>query len=181
MVRSLRIEFAGVLYQITTRGRERRRIFFTDQDCTAFRQALTQVCSRFQWLCHVYCLMGNHYHLLIENPEGNPTGTRQLNGIFAQPSNRTHQKVSHLFHSRFKGILVQKGTYLLELARYIVPNPMRARMVCEASERPWSNYRAAVGLAEPPAFLVTDWLLSVCGGDLLFPSMRGTLPIALNS
>ncbi len=84
---------------------------------------LGDVVSRFRWQCHAYCLMGNHYHLMIETPEGNLTkGMRQLNGVFTQWSNRRHQRSEHLFQGRYKAILVDRDSYLLELARYIVLN-----------------------------------------------------------
>ncbi len=105
--------------------------------------------------------MTNHYHLLVETPEANLSrGMRQLNGVYTQYINRRHRRVGHLFQGRFSGILVQKETYLLELARYIVLNPVRARMVPAAGEWPWSSYRPTVGLAYRPEFLTTDWLLT---------------------
>ena len=92
--------------------------------------------------------MDNHYHLFIETPEGNLSqGMRQLNGVYTQRFNRCHNRVGHLYQGRYKAILVQKETYLLELSRYIVLNPVRARMVNAPQEWPWSNYRATIGLA----------------------------------
>jgi putative transposase len=164
MVRPLPNEFAGALYHVTARGNERRDIFFSGPDRMAFLEVLGQVCERFNWLCHAYCQMGNHYHLLIETLDGNLSkGMRQLNGVYTQYINRTHKRVGHLFQGRFKSILVQKETYLLELARYIVLNPVRAGMVGEAAEWPWSSYRATLGLEPTPSFLTTDWLLSGFG------------------
>ncbi len=151
---------------MTARGNERRDVFFEDSDRVAFLEVLKQVCERFNWLCHAYCLMGNHYHLLIETLDGNLSqGMRQLNGVYTQYINRTHKRVGHLFQGRFKSILVQKDSYLLELARYIVLNPVRAGMVGEATEWPWSSYRATLGLESAPSFLTTDWLLSGFGAD----------------
>jgi REP element-mobilizing transposase RayT len=120
-------------YHVTSRGNGGRAIFFSDDDRSAFLRVLGvlgDVVSRFDWLCHAYCLLGNHYHLLVETREANLSkGMRQSNGVYTQFVNRTHQRVGHLFQGRFKGILVQKETYLLELARYIVLNPVRAGMV----------------------------------------------------
>lgn len=166
MARPLRIEFAGALYHVTARGNERREIFFGDDDRSAFLSILGGVVGRFNWLCHAYCLMTNHYHLLLETPDANLSkGMRQLNGVFTQYVNRTHRRVGHLFQGRFKGILVQKESYLLELARYIVLNPVRAGLVANPGEWPWSSYRATIGLDGTPAFLSTDWLLAAFGHD----------------
>ena len=111
MVRPLRIEFAGALYHITCRGNERREIFFTEEDRSAFLGILGDVGRRCNWLCHAYCLMRNHYHLLVETPEANLSqGMQHLNGVYTQYINRTHRSVGPLFQGRFKGILVQKPT-----------------------------------------------------------------------
>jgi len=129
MARPLRIELAGALYHVTSRGDERRPIFFEDGDRSAFLAVLGEVIARFGWLCHAYCLMTNHYHLLVETPHANLSqGMRQLNGVYTQYVNRSHRRVGHLFQGRFKGILVEKESYLLELARYVVLNPVRAGM-----------------------------------------------------
>lgn len=164
MARPLRIEFAGALYHLTARGNERRDIFFSESDRQRFLDTLGEVCARFNWRCHAFCQMTNHYHLLVETAEANLSrGMRQLNGVYTQYINHQHRRVGHLFQGRFTGILVQKETYLLELARYIVLNPVRARMVATAGDWAWSSYRATVGLAHRPPFLTTDWLLSSFG------------------
>jgi hypothetical protein len=104
--------------------------------------------------------MTNHYHLLVETPDANLSkGMRQLNGVYSQYVNRTHGRVGHLFQGRFKAILVERDSYLLELARYVVLNPVRAGMVRAPGEWSWSSYRATAGEAHAPAFLATDWLL----------------------
>lgn len=113
--------------------------------------------------------MSNHYHLLIETPDANLSkGMHQLNGVYTQYFNRTHSHVGHVFQGRYKAILVQKDNYLLELARYIVLNPVRARMVRAAEDWPWSSYRATSGIVESPDWLSTDWLL------LVFAKTRST-------
>ena len=124
MARPIRIEFAGAFYHVTARGDRQEDIYLSDQDRIGFLSILEQVCNRFNWLVHAYCLMDNHYHLLVETPDSNlGKGMRQLNGVYTQTSNRTHGKVGHVFQGRYKAILVEKETYLLELARYIVLNP----------------------------------------------------------
>ncbi len=161
MARPLRIEFAGALYHITSRGNARATIYQDDTDRRAFLSLLADVCEEYHWFCHSYCLMSNHYHLLVET--GLPTlsaGMRLLNGSYTQNYNRRHRRVGHLFQGRFKGILVDSDTYLAELARYIVLNPVRAQMVRRAEQWPWSSYAATVGLAPAADCLTTDVLLS---------------------
>jgi putative transposase len=127
MARPLRIEFSGALYQLTSRGDGREDIFIDDSDRKIFLAILQQVYERFNWQCSSYCLMSNHYHLLIKTPEGNLSqGMRQLNGVYTQRFNRNHNRVGHVFQGRYKVILVHKDSYLLELSRYIVLNPVRA-------------------------------------------------------
>ena len=161
MARPLRIEFPDALYHITSRGNRHEDIYLGDKDRNTFLQILSQVCDRFNWVCHSYCLMSNHYHLMIETPEGNLSqGMRQLNGVYTQSFNRNHGCVGHVFQGRYKAIMVQKENYLLELSRYIVLNPVRAGMVRAAKDWRWSSYRSTVGVAVVPACLSTDWLLS---------------------
>lgn len=157
----LRLEFAGALYHLTSRGNRREPIFESDDDRRGFLSVLDDVCETFNWICHAYCLMGNHYHLLIETPDGNlSNGMRQLNGVYTQTFNRSHKRAGHLFQGRYKAILVEKEAYLLELARYIVLNPVRASMVRSAAEWPWSSYRATVGYGSDLNALHTDWILA---------------------
>ena len=121
--------------------------------------------ARFGWICHAYCLMNNHYHLLIETPEGNVSrGMRQLNGVFTQRMNRRHGRVGHLFQGRFKAIVVERESYLLELCRYIVLNPIRSGMVTQLAHYPWSSYPATRGLVECLGWFNPDWVLSRFGG-----------------
>lgn len=164
MSRPLRIEFAGALYHVTSRGNGQNDIYLDDQDRRSYLFVLSEACKRFNWTVHAYCLMGNHYHLLLETPDGNLSqGMRQLNGVYTQKFNRNHDRVGHVFQGRYKAIIVQKEAYLLELSRYIVLNPVRASMVRAAKEWPWSSYRATCGVVVTPDWLSTDWLLSAFG------------------
>ncbi|MEQ1662373.1 MAG: transposase [Thiobacillus sp.] len=161
MSRPLRIEFPDALYHVTARGDRREDIFEDDQDRRAFLQTLEQVVTQFNWLCYAWCLMGNHYHLLIQTPDGNLSkGMRQLNGVTTQTSNRRHRRVGHLFQGRFKAILVDHDAYLLELSRYIVLNPVRAGMVKTPADWQWSSYRASAGLEPVAPWLSVEGVLS---------------------
>ena len=127
MARPLRIQYDGALYHVASRGNERRIIFKDDSDRTAFLDILLKVNKRYNWLCHSYCLMDNHYHAIIETLDGNLSeGMRQLNGIYTQAFNRRHKRVGHVFQGRYKSILIQKESHLLEVCRYVVLNPVRA-------------------------------------------------------
>jgi len=166
MARPLRLELPGALYHVTSRGNGRESIYSDDRDRKTFLQTLDDVYCRYHWLIHAYCLMDNHYHLLVETPDGNLSiGMRQLNGVFTQRFNRRHKHVGHIFQGRYKAILVQKDSYLLELIRYIVLNPVRAGMVKDADDWRWSSYRAMTGRGKPPEWLQVDWLLSQFGSS----------------
>ena len=164
MARPLRIEFAGALYHVTSRGDGRDDIYLDDEDRELYIELLCEVCERFNWSLHSYCLMSNHYHLLVETPDGNLSkGMRHLNGVYTQRFNRRHSRVGHVFQGRYKAIIVQKESYLLELARYIVLNPVRAQMVRSAKDWPWSSYRATAGFIDSNTFrtwLTVNWILS---------------------
>lgn len=161
MTRALRLEYSGALYHITSRGDRREDIYEDDDDRIAFLELFSAVCEAYNWDCHGYCLMSNHYHLLIETPEPNLSqGMRQLNGVYSQKYNYRHNKVGHVFQGRYTSILVEKESYLLELTRYIVLNPVRAKMVDSVVSWPWSSYRAVVGKTNIPDYLNVDWVLS---------------------
>lgn len=160
MARPLRIEYPGAVYHITSRGNEKKAIFKDEADREAFLNTLAQINKRYHWLCHAYCLMNNHYHLLIETPDGNLSlGMRQLNGVYTQIFNRRHRRVGHLLQGRYKAILIQKDSHLLEVCRYVVLNPVRARAVEQPGDWIWSSYRATSGTEPSPACLTRNWIL----------------------
>jgi putative transposase len=164
MARPLRIEFPGALYHVTSRGNGGQTVFLDDTDRESLIAALAEVIERMRWLCHGYCLMGNHYHLLIETPEPNLShGMRQLGTLSAQRFNRRHGRQGHVFQGRFKAILVERDSHWLELCRYVVLNPVRAGMIRRPEAHIWSSYRATAGLSERPAWLWTDWVLAQFG------------------
>ena len=161
MARPIRIEYAGALYHVTTRGDRHEDIYLDDQDRLDWLDVLALTCQRFNWVVHAYCQMTNHYHLLVETVDGNLSkGMRQLNGVYTQRFNKRHDQVGHLFQGRYKAILVQKDSYLLELSRYVVLNPIRAHMVKNLNQWAWSSYMATMGAVTGPKWLDTDWLLS---------------------
>ena len=164
MARPLRLEYPGALYHVTARGNARADIYLDDADRALFLDVYARVARRFNWVCHAYCLMSNHYHFVLETPDANLSkGMRQLNGVYTQRFNRRHGWTGHVLQGRFTAILVERESYLLELCRYVVLNPVRARMVRSAREWPWSSYRATAGQAAGSPWLSTDWVLSHFG------------------
>lgn len=164
MARPLRIEYPGAIYHLTARGNAREPIFLSDADRVMFLDILGDLVERYHLCCHGYCLMDNHYHLLLETPEANLSlGMRQLGGIYTQKFNRRHNRVGHLFQGRYTSIVIEKESHLLELCRYIVLNPVRATMVAQPGDYPWSSYLATAGGTDKPRFLRIDWILAQFG------------------
>lgn len=160
MSRQLRLEFPGAVYHVMSRGNNKQNIFLDRGDNELLLSILKEVTERFNWLCHSYCLMKSHNHLLLETPEANLSlGMKRLNSIYAQEFNKKYNRVGHVFQGRYKAILVQKETYLLVLSKYIAVNPVKDGLVERPEDWPWSSYRATIGLEKNPGFLYTDWLL----------------------
>ena len=160
MARPLRIECSGAIYHVTSRGDRREEIYLDDEDRRLWLEIFGAVCERFNWRCHARCLMSNHYHIVVETVDGNLSkGMRQLNGVCTQTHNRRLNRVGHFYQGRFKGILVDKESYLLELSRYVVLNLLRAKMVDQLNQWRWSSYRSMIGRAVVPDWLKVDWLL----------------------
>jgi putative transposase len=159
MARPLRIEYSGAAYHVTSRGNEMQDVFRDDEDRRVFLDILAAVNRRYNWVCHGYCLMGNHYHLLIETPDANLSmGMRQLNGVYTQAFNRRHRRAGHLFQGRYKAILIEKESLLLEVSRYIVLNPVRSGLTKGPEKWQWSSYRAMAGEEVPHEALTTKWI-----------------------
>ena len=164
MARPIRLEFPGAIYHVTTRGNGGDDIFIDDQDRQQFLTVLGEVVSRAGWKVYAYVLMDNHYHMLIETPNGNLSrGMRQLNGVYTQRFNNRHGSGGRVFQGRFKAILVERDGFLLELCRYLVLNPLRLKAVKNISRYRWSSYRATAGEVQAPAWLSTDWVLDHFG------------------
>jgi REP element-mobilizing transposase RayT len=169
MSRKMRIEYPGALYHVTARGNCRSDIFIKDDDRYRYLDILSDTISQYNLVCHAYCLMTNHYHLMIETPDGNlSTGIHRLNSVYANYFNWKHERVGHLFQGRFNAIIVQKESYLLELCRYIVLNPVRARIVNEPMDYEWSSYRDTVSIGGRfRSLLTTNWILSFFDHELM--------------
>jgi REP element-mobilizing transposase RayT len=166
VARPLRIEFAGAFYHLTSRGNGGQAIYLDRRDRERFFAVLDETCSRFGWLVHAYCQMTNHYHLLVETPQGRlARGMRHLNGLHAQAFNRRHRTRGHLFQARYAAKLVESEAQLLSTVRYILQNPVRAGICEHPGEWPWSSYQATAGLAPGPHFLSTGWLLAHFADD----------------
>lgn len=160
MARPIRLEFPEAVYHVTTRGSDGGDIFADDQDRQRFLEVLGEVVARTGWIVHAYVLMNNHYHLLLETPNSNLSrGMRQLNGVYTQRYNSQHGSGGRVFQGRFKAILVERESYLLELSRHVVLNPLRLKAAKNIKNYRWSSYRATAGEIKPPVWLNTRWVL----------------------
>ena len=154
MGRPLRLEFAGALYHITARGDRQEPIFEGDGDRLVFLDLLAKEVLQQGWVLYAFCLMDNHYHLLLETPEPNLVrGMCRLNGVYTRAFNRRYGRVGHVLQGRYKSILVDKASHLLELCRYVVLNPVRAGTVASVEDWHWSNYLATTGRMPCPHWL----------------------------
>jgi REP element-mobilizing transposase RayT len=164
MARQLRIEYPGAFYHVTSRGNERKPVFKSKRDREKFLVYLESASERYEAVIHVYCLMDNHYHLLIETPAGNLSQIMQhINGAYTTYFNVKRQRSGHLFQGRYKSILVQADEYAKELSRYIHLNPVRVGIAETPEEYEWSSYSYYAVRKEKPAWLSTDFILGYFG------------------
>jgi REP element-mobilizing transposase RayT len=164
MARSLRINYPGAFYHITSRGNERKNIFTSQRDREKFLEYLESATSRYEAVIHVYCLMDNHYHLLLETPAGNlPRIMRHINGAYTTYYNVKRKRFGHLFQGRYKSVLVDADEYAKELSRYIHLNPVRAKMVEKPEDYKWSSYGSYIGKESPPEWLRREFILGYFG------------------
>jgi len=164
MARPLRVEYPGAFYHVINRGNAGEDIFINKRDREKFLEYLEKAVERFDIKIHTYCLMTNHYHLLLETPQPNLSqAIKWINVSYAGYFNRKRQRRGHLFHGRFKSILVDADEYLKQLSRYIHLNPMRTKIVEKLSSYPWSSYPVFIGKRKASNWLETDWLLSLFG------------------
>jgi REP element-mobilizing transposase RayT len=166
MPRPKRIQFPGALYHITARGNNREPMYLDDLDREHFLRVLATTTRRYHALIHAYCLLTNHYHLLLETPLGNVSRALQyLNGVYCQRFNRRHGRNGHVLGARFAAQLIEREAHLLEAACYIVCNPVRAGLCAHPARWRWSSYRATAGLTPTPTFLLTRALLAEFAPD----------------
>ena len=162
MARPLRIEYPGALYHVMSRGNAYQDIYLNDQDRRAFLKNLETCIELHNLFCHAYCLMDNHYHLLIETPDANLSkAMRDINGNYTQGFNVRNERVGHVLQGRYKAYLIEKDLYLLEVVRYIVNNPVEAKLVDHPKDWKWSSYRATSGVNQPPKWLEIDFTLGL--------------------
>ena len=164
MARPLRIEYPGAWYHVMNRGAGRRSIFKNNTQRCYFLSLLADTHDRFNAEWHAYCLMGNHYHLLLRTPEANLQRImRHLNGLYTQFFNRSERKDGPLFRGRYKAILVDAQSYWLQLSRYVHRNPLEAKLCKSLRQYQWSSYRAYIGIEKVPPWLTTGYILNAIG------------------
>lgn len=166
MARQLRIQYPGAFYHVTTRGNEKQEIFKSRRDREKFCEYLGSANSRYGAVMHCYCLMNNHYHLLLETPEGNLSQImRHINGAYTTYFNVKRKRAGHLFQGRFKAILVEADEYALELSRYIHLNPVRAGIVERPDQYEWSSYNIYVEQREVSDWVCCDLIWALSSGN----------------
>lgn len=173
MPRRPRLQFAGAMYHVMARGNRKSTIFHDDHDRRQFLRVIAEAATAYDLRIMALCQMGNHYHMLLETPCRNLSEAMQfINGVYAQRSNRRYQQTGHVFEARFRSLVIQRESYLLRVARYIVRNPVRAKWVPEPAAWSWSSYRATVGLTSPPRWLHIDWIQWAFRTDSLREAQR---------
>lgn len=167
MARQLRIEFPGAFYHVFSRGNQKQPIFLSDDDKYFFIKCLREAYEKFGIKIHAYCLMPNHYHLILETPLGNMSSMMHfLNTAYTVYFNTKHKRCGHLFQGRYKSILIEAESYGQELSRYIHLNPVRSKIVELPEQYPWSSYEFYRGAARPEKWLETTFILSLFGEHL---------------
>ena len=173
MARPPRIQFADAIYHVWTNGNRDCAIYSDVDDREIHLGFIADGAREDGWLCLAYCLMTTHYHLLVQTPQANlDRAMHRLNSGYAHWFNKRHGCSGHLFKRRYGAELVTTESYLLHVARYIVLNPVRARICRDPADWPWSSYRAHIGAGRPTAFLDADWIGRVLGGDVAWSRRR---------
>src|SRR5664279_2476043 len=161
MTRPLRIEFPGATYHVTSRGDRQERIFNSDSDRQMLLDIVDKAMARLDADMFAYCLMGNHYHFVLQTQQPNLSRLmRHINGEYTRAHNRRHGLTGHIFQGRFHAVLVDCDAYLIEVCRYVELNPVRAGLVDKPEDWRWSSFRAHVGLDAGQAWLATGYLHS---------------------
>ena len=167
MARQLRINYPGAFYHVTSRGNEQKAVFKSKRDREKFLEYLETATLRYNAVVHVYCLMDNHYHILLETPSGNlPQIMRHINGAYTTYFNVKRSRSGHLFQGRYKAILVDADEYAKELSRYIHLNPVRAKMAEKLEEYKWSSYLDYIGERKSHEWLNRDFILGYFGNKV---------------
>ena len=165
MSRPLRVQFPGAIYHVMARGNNKQDIFLREEDAELFLEIVAQAVTRYGIVIHAYCLMINHFHFLIETPQGNISELmKDISQSYTQLFNKRHQRVGHVFQGRYKSRLIEKDAHLLEVSRYIVNNPVRAGLVKATGDYSWSSYRQTAGLTVPEEWLTVSWIHEQFGG-----------------
>ena len=171
MPRRNRVVYSNAFYHVMNRGKDHQRIFHDERYYQEFLDVLGQASERFTAIFHAYCLMGNHYHLLVQTPESNISRImRHINGVYTQKYNRLAGTDGSLFRGRFKAIVVDEDAYLLQLSRYIHLNPIANKkpLVTHLENYRWSSYRAYLGKTHAPDWLVRDMTYQLLGPSTSF-------------
>ncbi|WP_196141204.1 transposase, partial [Aliikangiella sp. G2MR2-5] len=166
MPRPTRIEYQGAFHHVMNRGRHRRTIFHDTRYFEAFLKTLEEAHQRFDAVIHAYCLMSNHYHLLIETPKANLGQImKHINGLYTQRYNRLKKVDGPLFRGRYKSILLDADAYLLQLSRYIHRNPLEVKrvMVNQLEDYRWSSYAAYLNKVKAPDWLYREKIYQMLG------------------
>jgi putative transposase len=164
MARAWRLEEPGGTYHVAARGNSGNAIFRDDIDRSEFLRRLERTVGRYEWICLAYCLMTNHFHLIVKIPQGGlSSGMQELISGYSRQTNRRHDKRDHLFKQRFASVRLKRDSHLLEASRYVVLNPVRAGLCDSPAQWRWSSYRASAGFSFAPALLAKDELLALFG------------------
>lgn len=141
------------------RGNRKLPIFHDALDRLRFLRIVERATTLYAARVFALCLMGNHFHMVLDTPRGNISETMQyINGVFAQVSNRRYGQTGHVFESRFRSLLIERERYLKRVARYVVRNPVRAGLAPKVADWKWSTYRATAGLEAAPPWLDIEWI-----------------------
>jgi REP element-mobilizing transposase RayT len=178
MPRPPRPLIAGGVYHVFNRGVVRLPIFIDTLDRVGFLALLGDIVERYSWKCLAYCLMGNHFHLLVETPSPDlDQGMQRLQSLYALDFNRRYEREGHLFHRRYGASVLAEDDRIRHVARYVVQNPVGAGLCRHPGDWPWSSHRATLGHVRRPSFLAAERLLGLFGGqsdyrDFVEPAIR---------
>jgi putative transposase len=167
MPRPLRIQYPGAVYHVMNRGVRGLPLYVDEGDRHMFLGLLGETCARHDWLIQAYCLMGNHYHLLMTTLQATLSrGMQWLNGQYVRRFNATHDHLGHGFFRRFHAVSIGEDSHVAVAARYILRNPVGAHLCDRPADWEWSSYSATVGAQPAPEFLESTWIVGEFGLEL---------------